>query len=64
MQLPIPHPPRKPITGNLHQLSGKPPIQTMLELSKDFGPLFELKLFNKKLVVVTGHELFKEICDE
>ena len=64
MQLPIPHPPRKPITGNLHQISGKPPIQTILELSKDFGPLFELKLFNKKLVVVTGQELFKEVCDE
>ncbi len=60
----IPHPPRKLIIGNFHQLSGKPPIQTLLALSQQYGPIYELKLLNKKLVVISGNELIDELCDE
>ena len=60
----IPRLPRLPIIGNLHQMSGKPPIQTMLEFSKKYGSIYELKLINRKLIIVSDSKLIDELCDE
>ncbi|XP_032068737.1 cytochrome P450 2K6-like [Thamnophis elegans] len=49
-----------PVVGNLHIMDLKKPYQTMLELSKQYGPVFKLLLGLQKIVVLTGYETIKE----
>ncbi|XP_039182273.1 cytochrome P450 2K6-like [Crotalus tigris] len=49
-----------PVVGNLHIMDLKKPYQTMLELSKQYGPVFKIQLGAQKIVVLTGYETIKE----
>ncbi|XP_034288424.1 cytochrome P450 2K6-like isoform X1 [Pantherophis guttatus] len=49
-----------PVVGNLHIMNLKKPYQTMLELSKQYGPIFKIQLGLQKMVVLTGYETIKE----
>ncbi|XP_070588589.1 cytochrome P450 2K6-like [Erythrolamprus reginae] len=49
-----------PVIGNLHIMDLKKPYQTMLELSKQYGPVFKIQLGLQKIVVLTGYETIKE----
>ncbi len=62
MEAKIPHPDRKPIIGNLHQIAGKTPIQKLIGLSKMQGPIFEMKILNNKLIIISGLSLIDELC--
>lgn len=61
----LPHPPgRRPIVGDLLGTNRPKPVQSTLERSKGLGPLFEIRIFNQKMVLVQGVELARELCDE
>ncbi|KAM3856364.1 cytochrome P450 2K1-like [Vipera latastei] len=49
-----------PVIGNLHIMDLKKPYQTLLELSKQYGPVFKIQLGVQKIVVLTGYETIKE----
>ncbi|XP_058038997.1 cytochrome P450 2K6-like isoform X2 [Ahaetulla prasina] len=49
-----------PILGNLHMMDLKKPYRTMLEWSKEYGPIFRIKLGFQEMVVLTGYETIKE----
>ncbi|XP_041511051.1 cytochrome P450 2K6-like [Microtus oregoni] len=49
-----------PIIGNLHILNLKRPYQTMLELSKKYGPIYTIHMGPKKVVVLSGYETVKD----
>jgi len=49
-----------PILGNLHMMDLKRPYRTMIELSKEYGPVFRIKLGFQEMVVLTGYETVKE----
>ncbi|XP_058039197.1 cytochrome P450 2K1-like [Ahaetulla prasina] len=49
-----------PILGNLHMIDLKRPYKTMLEWSKEYGPIFRIKLGFQEMVVLTGYETVKE----
>ncbi|XP_026538313.1 cytochrome P450 2K6-like [Notechis scutatus] len=49
-----------PVVGSLHIMDLKKPYQTMLELSKQYGPVFKIQLGLQKIVVLTGYETIKE----
>uniref|UniRef100_A0A8C6Y2G2 Cytochrome P450 2K6-like n=1 Tax=Naja naja TaxID=35670 RepID=A0A8C6Y2G2_NAJNA len=49
-----------PVVGNLHIMDLKKPYQTMLELMKQYGPVFKIQLGRQKIVVLTGYETVKE----
>ncbi|XP_063173356.1 cytochrome P450 2K6-like [Candoia aspera] len=49
-----------PILGNLHRMDLKRPYRTMIQLSKEYGPVFRLKLGFQEMVVLTGYETVKE----
>ncbi|XP_058039031.1 cytochrome P450 2K6-like isoform X1 [Ahaetulla prasina] len=49
-----------PILGNLHMMDLKRPHKTMIELSKEYGPIFRLKMGFQEMVVLTGYETVKE----
>src|SRR6195256_1420763 len=61
---PIPHPPTKPVVGNMLSLDATAPIQHMMRLAKELGPIYWLDMMGAPLVVVSGADLVDEISDE
>ncbi|XP_051908128.1 cytochrome P450 2K1-like isoform X2 [Hippocampus zosterae] len=49
-----------PLLGNLLQLDLKRPYNTLVEMSKKYGPVFRVYLGSKKVVVLAGHKVVKE----
>ncbi len=61
---PIPHPPKKPVVGNMLSLDPNAPVQHLVRLVKELGPIFWLDMMGAPLVVVGGHDLIEELSDE
>ena len=60
----LPHPPRRlPVAGDFLAVSPRTPAQSMMGYA-DLGPLYELKLFGQRVVLVNSAELAAELCDE
>lgn len=61
----FPHPTgRKPVVGDVLGADPLKPLQSTIDRSRDLGPIFELKIFDQKFVVVAGAELAAELADE
>jgi cytochrome P450 / NADPH-cytochrome P450 reductase len=60
----IPQPPTKPLLGNLLDLDRVAPVQALVKLAQDYGPIYRLAVRGTCLVVVSGHELVAELCDD
>jgi cytochrome P450/NADPH-cytochrome P450 reductase len=50
--------------GNIPDLEAETPIQSMMRLSREHGPLFRLAFPGRSLLVLGSHELVDEVCDE
>ncbi len=61
---PIPHPPTKPVIGNMLSLDSTAPVQNLARLAKELGPIFWLDMMGAPLVIVSGHDLVEELSDE
>jgi cytochrome P450 / NADPH-cytochrome P450 reductase len=61
---PIPHPPKKPVVGNMLSVDASTPIQHMTRMARELGPIFWLDMMGTPLVVVSGHDLVDELSDE
>ncbi len=61
---PIPHPPTKPVVGNMLSLDSSAPVQNLARLAKQLGPIFWLDMMGAPLVIVSGHDLVDELSDE
>ena len=61
---PIPQPPRTLLLGNLLALGTTTPIQDMMKLAREYGPIYWLDMMGKPVVVVSGFSLVDELCDE
>ncbi len=61
---PIPHPPKKPIVGNVLTVDSEAPLQSLMQLTREQGPIFWLDMLGTPLVVVSGAALVEELCDE
>src|SRR3954470_3497279 len=61
---PIPHPPKKPVVGNMLSLDSTAPVQHLARLAKELGPIFWLDMIGAPLVVVSGPDLVDELSDE
>jgi cytochrome P450 / NADPH-cytochrome P450 reductase len=61
---PIPGPPKKPLVGNILDVSASAPIQNLIALARELGPIFRLDMMGKPLTVVSGFVLADELCDE
>ena len=61
---PIPQPPRTPLLGNLLSLGTVHPVQDMMKLARELGPIYWLDMMGSPLVIVSGQELVNELCDE
>src|SRR5437868_442151 len=61
---PIPHPPTKPVVGNMLSLDSTAPAQNLARLTKELGPIYWMDMMGAPLVVVSGHDLVNELSDE
>src|SRR6187401_3583441 len=61
---PIPHPPKKPVVGNMLSLDPNAPVQHLVRLTRELGPIFWLDMMGAPLVIVAGHDLIDELSDE
>ena len=61
---PIPQPPRTLLLGNLLALGTTAPIQDMMRLAREYGPIYWLDMMGKPVIVVSGFSLVDELCDE
>jgi cytochrome P450 / NADPH-cytochrome P450 reductase len=61
---PIPHPPTRPVVGNMLSLDSTAPAQNLARLARELGPIFWLDMMGAPLVVVSGHALVDELSDE
>ena len=61
---PIPHPPRTFVLGNLLSLTTISPVQDMMKLAQEYGPIYWLDMLGKPVVIVSGFDLVDELCDE
>ena len=61
---PIPHPPKKPVVGNMLSVDSIAPTQGLMRMARELGPIFWLDMMGTPLVVVSGHDLVDELSDE
>src|SRR3979411_983472 len=61
---PIPHPPTKPVVGNMLSLDSTAPVQNLARLAKEVGPSLRVDKMGAPLVIVSGHDLIDELSDE
>ena len=61
---PIPNPPGRPIVGNMLSVNAEAPLQSLMDMTREQGPIFWLDMMGKPMVIVSGADLVKELCDE
>src|ERR1700729_597950 len=62
---PIPRPPGHMLVGNLFDLEAGHPIESLMELARKYGPIFELDLPGVgSRIMVSSFELVDPLCDE
>src|ERR1700742_1298858 len=61
---PIPHPPTKPVVGNMLSLDSSAPVQNLTRLAKELGPIYWLDMMGAPILIVSGHDLVDELSDE
>ncbi|ABD08340.1 FAD-binding oxidoreductase [Rhodopseudomonas palustris HaA2] len=61
---PIPHPPKQPVVGNMLSIDTKAPVQHLVRLAEELGPIFWLDMMGAPIVIVSGYDLVDEISDE
>jgi cytochrome P450 len=62
---PIPHPPGHMLVGNVFDIETAAPVQSLMRLARQYGPIFQLDLAGRRtLVVVSGISLVDEVCDD
>ncbi len=60
----IPQPPEKFLLENLLDLSPTSPVQDMVKLAREYGPIYRLEMRGRVAIVLSGYELVNEVCDE
>ena len=60
----IPHPKEKLLIGNLLELSAGHHVQDLMKLAKEYGPIYQLNLPGRSMIIVSGYDLVKELSDE
>ncbi len=61
-ELPGPH--SVPVLGNLKDIDTHNPIDGLIKLAREYGPIYKLVLPAGTRVVVSGADLVEEICDD
>jgi cytochrome P450 / NADPH-cytochrome P450 reductase len=61
---PIPGPEGRPLVGNLFDLPRGHMLETMAELTAQYGPMMQLQMLGGARYIASGLEMFDDLCDE
>ena len=61
---PIPTPAGKPLIGNMLTVDKDRPLQSLMDLCREMGPIFKLDMMGTPLIIASGVDLVDELCDE
>lgn len=61
---PIPQPKTYGPLGNIPLIDKDKPTLSFIKLAGEYGPIFRLQTLRDSIIVVSGHELVEEVCDE
>lgn len=61
---PIPKPSGIPLLGNVLSVAADAPLQDLMRLTREQGPIFWLDMMGTPIIIVSGAELVSELCDE
>jgi cytochrome P450/NADPH-cytochrome P450 reductase len=61
---PIPQPRPRPLVGNVPDVGMKVPVQRMVALAKEWGPIYKLAFPGASIHVLSSEKLVAEACDE
>ncbi len=61
---PIPQPKPRPFVGNVPDIETSTPVQSFMELQRQYGPIFRFERPGGSILIVSSQELVNEICDE
>ena len=53
-----------PVIGNVFDIDMQNPIQGMIKMAREYGPIFKLSTPAGTRVIVSGPELVNEVCDD
>ncbi|MFY0581784.1 cytochrome P450 [Cystobacter fuscus] len=61
----IPQPHVRPLVGNVPDVGFETPLQNMMKLARELGPIFRLSFpGGRTALVLSSHELVADVCDE
>jgi cytochrome P450/NADPH-cytochrome P450 reductase len=60
----LPGPRGLPLIGNVRDLDTDNPIESLMTLAREYGPIFRLSVPGGDRVIVSGPDLVAEICDD
>jgi len=61
---PIPRPDGVPFLGNVFSVDSEAPLQNLMVHAKEQGPLYWLNMMGTPIMIASGPEIVKELCDE
>lgn len=61
---PIPNPAGQPIVGNAFSVDANTPLQSLMGIAREQGPIFWLDMMGRPVIFVSGADLVRELCDE
>ncbi len=50
--------------GNLPLIDKDKPTLSFIKIAEEYGPIFQIQTLSDTIIVVSGHELVAEVCDE
>ncbi|HEX2910153.1 MAG TPA: cytochrome P450 [Chloroflexia bacterium] len=60
----IPQPKPAPIVGNIPDIDANAPVQGMMRMARQYGPIFRLEIPGRDMLVISSQALVNELCDE
>ncbi|MEL7273259.1 MAG: cytochrome P450 [Pseudomonadota bacterium] len=60
----IPEPKKQPFIGNMLSIDANQPLQGLMEMTHELGPIFRLDMMGTPLVIASGADIVEELCDE
>lgn len=57
-------PDKAPLLGNVLSVDKDQPLQSLMDMTRDLGPIIRMDMMGKPMVIVSGHKLVEELCDE
>ncbi|PSR72167.1 hypothetical protein PHLCEN_2v11959 [Hermanssonia centrifuga] len=64
MTTPIPSPPTVPFLGYAASIDKEVPLNSFNLLAKQYGEIYELNMFGRKLIIISSQNLVNEVSDE